>query len=152
MKTMVAAALIAASGTILAWTAQETPETQEVSYPEALKPGFEKLLAGENETALKAWLKGGPIEGDSYIRKLKPAFDQVNGLFGKPVDYSWIKDFTFGARSKVAFAVVNAERGAFFLKFTLYRTPKGSWVVNPLVINTEIEEVATGGYLEKLID
>ena len=95
--------------------------SQSVSeeIPKIVQFGLETYKSEGPEAAVKAWLKGGPIEGN---RDAANILRQAQGLYGSYRGCEVIHMQDISASVRVVYLTLNFERGPVFSRFIVYHS------------------------------
>lgn len=106
-----------------------------------VKSGFTAYHAHGSSAALKAWLKGSPVEGT------KPAMSQANTLntvqdyYGNYTGYEITRVHQLSKQGVMILAVADFQKGPLFCKFFLYQTKSQGWVLDYFQFNTYADRI-----------
>lgn len=92
--------------------------------------GFSAYQESGASSAIKAWLKGSPLEGLASISSDKNKLNTLQHHIGKFTGYEVSRVHQLSQRVVMIFAVANFEQGPVFFKFVIYNTQKKGWVLN----------------------
>ncbi len=85
------------------------------------------------EQAVSAWLRGGLLERTPQEREIGTLLKAASSKLGIFKSWEPQYDVRASAQSAYAYAVINHDRGAIYLRFLLYRGG-GSTLVNGIVL------------------
>ena len=87
--------------------------------------------------AMKTWLKGSGMEGNTQALTQANNFRQLEDYYGKPESYDILKENTISPRSKMIVFAINYAKGVAFVRFQAYRTKSGEWVSTDFKLHSE---------------
>lgn len=108
--------------------------------PAMLQAGFDAYKSQGADAAVKAWIKGSPLD-DS-----KPALTQANNLhqiedfYGPYRSFEVMSQKELASTTRIIYIVLNYEKGPLFAKFLVFRTEKG-WVLTSFMFNTDDQKI-----------
>ncbi len=88
------------------------------------------------DEAVRAWIKGGPMEGSRQVLVQANNLRDVQEIYG---GYRWfdvVSVRSIASRTRIVYLVLNFERGPVFAKFNTYRSEQG-WIVVSFEFNTK---------------
>jgi hypothetical protein len=98
-----------------------------------IEQGFLIYMKDGPYAAISAWVKGGPFEGS----KMPNPLQQIEEMLGKPESLEILREQEISKRDRLAFVVINYQKGAAFARFQLYQLANGAWVVADMKSNTD---------------
>jgi len=116
----------------------QKPGSDEI--PKVLLAGMEAYKTDGPEAAIKAWLKGSPIEGSRDALSQANIMRQVQDYYGTYKAFEIIGSRSLSPSNRVLYFAMNYEKGPLFAKFLVYHSPDG-WIVVNFVFNTKEEVV-----------
>ncbi|WP_310601483.1 hypothetical protein [Desulfobulbus sp.] len=99
--------------------------------------GLSAYLTDGPDAAIKAWLKGSGMEGNTQALTQANSLRQIEDFYGKPESYDIVKENTISPRSVMVVFTINHAKGIVFGRFQVYRTKSGEWVATEFKFNTE---------------
>jgi hypothetical protein len=111
------------------------PVSEEI--PKIVQFGLETYKSEGPEAAVKAWLKGGPIEGN---RDAANILRQAQGAYGSYRGYEVIHMQDISASVRVVYLTLNFERGPVFSRFIVYRSDQGA-MITALNVSVKPEDI-----------
>lgn len=99
--------------------------------------GMTAYLKDGPEAAIKAWLKGSGMEGNTQALTQANSLRQIEDFYGKPESYDVISDTKLSPRSRMILFTVNHHKGIVFGRFQVYQTKSGSWVATEFKFHTD---------------
>lgn len=107
--------------------------------------GLDTYKAKGPEEAVKAWLKGSPLEGSKDALTQANNLRQIQDYYGSYVGYDLFSVRKISPSTQVQYLVLNYESGPVFAKFLIYKKQQG-WVMISFFVNTK-EDVILPPYL-----
>jgi hypothetical protein len=92
------------------------------------------------EAAIKAWIKGSPIDGSRDALSQANVLRQVQDFYGAYKSYELIKSRDLTPTTRILYFTLDYEKGPLFAKFLIYRTEQG-WIVVNFAFNTKEEVI-----------
>lgn len=123
-------------------SAQVQKKTVE-NVPPILVAGLQAYKEKGPEEAIKAWLKGSPIEDDRDALSQALMLQRIQGFYGKYEDYDVIATRSLTPRMQTIYLVMNFEKGPLFGRFITYRTEQG-WIMTSFNFNTNSGTIFPG--------
>ena len=99
--------------------------------------GLSAYLTGGPDAAIKAWLKGSGMEGNTQALTQANSLRQIEDFYGKPESYDIVKENVISPRSQMIVFSINHVKGIVFGRFQVYRTKSGEWVATEFKFHTE---------------
>lgn len=118
-------------------TAQK-PGSDEI--PKVLLAGMDAYKSDGPEAAIKAWLKGSPIEGSKDALSQANVMRQVQDYYGTFKTFELISSRSLSPSNRIFYFSLNYEKGPLFAKFLAYRSQDG-WIVVSFNFNTKEEVI-----------
>lgn len=103
--------------------------------------GLSAYLSGGPDAAIKAWLKGSGMEGNTQALTQANSLRQIEDFYGKPESYDIVKENAISPRSQMVVFAINHAKGVVFGRFQAYRTKSGAWVTTEFKFHTEAAAV-----------
>jgi hypothetical protein len=91
--------------------------------------------------AVKVWLKGSALEGNTQAVSQANNLRQVEDFYGKPIGFDFIKESTISPRSKMVLLALNYEKGILYARMQVYQLPSGEWVNTEFKFHTESSQL-----------
>ena len=110
------------------------------TLPPVITDGLKAYKDTGPEEAVKAWIKGSPIDGSREALSQSNNLHQVQDFYGAYQDYDLVKIVTVSPRIMDVYLVLDFQKGPLFSKFVLYRTDQG-WVLTSFNFNTKTDAV-----------
>lgn len=117
-----------------------TPSESTGTVPQIITSGVEAYKTTGAESAVKTWLKGGPLEGQKEALRQAQTMEVFEDYYGKVTGTHLILSRNLTETSKVVYVTLDFEKGPVFCKFTLYRVGK-DWIVINFLFNTKESEI-----------
>jgi len=117
-----------------------TSAKEPVDVPKIILSGLEAYKAEGPEAAIKAWLKGSPIEGSKDALTQANNLRQVQDYYGAYKAFDTISSRDLSPTTRIVYLTLNYEKGPLFAKFLVYRTEQG-WILVSFLFNTKDELV-----------
>lgn len=99
--------------------------------------GLNAYLKEGPDSAIKTWLKGSGMEGNTQALTQANTLRQVEDFYGKPESFEIIKESAISSRSQMVVFAINHAKGIFYGRFQAYRTKSGAWVATEFKFATE---------------
>ncbi len=124
-----------------------SPVFAEPNIPDIVLSGLNEYKINGADAALKAWIKGSPI--DNSIEALSQAniLRQVETMYGKYVGYNLVIVKDISASTKLVYITINYEKGPMFVQYIVYNTGKGL-VIPQFNFNTKLDSIMPLFYLK----
>ena len=121
--------------------AEKLRASLEILLPPVIAAGMDMYAIEGAESAVKTWVKGGPLEGDAKVLSSVQAFNEVEKFYGKYEGSHLVSQRNLTPSSKLIYIQMNYEKGPLFVRFLCFLSG-GKWVVaGRMVLNTEPDEV-----------
>ncbi|HRQ48823.1 MAG TPA: hypothetical protein PK725_17840 [Rhodocyclaceae bacterium] len=91
--------------------------------------------------AIRAWVKGGALEGDTNVLSQANMLRQIEDFYGAVKDGDIVREVTISARSRIVYFAINYDNGVSFARLQTYRRHDGGWVATSFFIHTEAAQV-----------
>lgn len=108
--------------------------------PKIILEGLEAYKEGGPEIAIRAWLKGGPLEGKKVARTQSAMLRKIQAFYGNYVDYEIISVNPVSPTAKIVYLQISFEKGPIFAYFLCYRK-QGVWIIPEFIANTKPDVV-----------
>jgi len=115
-------------------------QTQDREVPAIVMQGFETYKNQGAEAALKAWIKGGPLEKKSDLTPTKNQLKTIEDYFGSYKTYHVIFMSTPSESTKIIYLIMDYEAGPLFAHFTAFKGEEG-WHIVRLNFHTDVEHI-----------
>jgi hypothetical protein len=102
--------------------------------------GLEAYKADGPDAAIKAWVKGGPLEGSKDALSQANVLRQIQDYYGTYKAFDLIRSRNLSPTTRVIYLTLDYEKGPLFAKFVIYRTEQ-SWILTSFTFNTKEEMV-----------
>jgi hypothetical protein len=112
----------------------------ELSVPPIITSGLAAYKSEGAQAAIKAWLKGSPLEASKEALSQANMLNQIHDFYGPYKSYEVIQVHTISASSKMVYLTIDCEQGAIFGKFLTFK--RGDvWTVPSFKFNTEPDKI-----------
>ncbi len=113
----------------------------EILLPPVIAAGMDVYAIEGAESAVKTWVKGGPLEGDPKVLNSVQAFDEVEKFYGRYEGYHLVSQRNLTPTSKLIYLQMDYEKGPLYVRFLCYLAGE-KWVVSGrMVLNTDPDAV-----------
>jgi len=103
------------------------PAPEEI--PKIIQFGLETYKSEGPEAAVKAWIKGGPYDGNRDVSTGQASIlRQAQGTYGTYRGYEVIRIQDISASVRVIYLTLNFERGPVFSRFIVFRSEQGAMI------------------------
>ena len=116
----------------------QTPNPVEV--PKIILSGLEAYKTEGPEAAVKAWLKGGPLEGSKEALSQANVLRQIQDFYGAYKTFDIVQSKNLAPSVRVVYLTLDFEKGPLYAKFVAYRTDK-DWILTSFDLNTKAEVI-----------
>jgi hypothetical protein len=120
--------------TVAAQTADSNPKHAFDSLPPVIVYGLEAYRDKGPDEAVRAWVKGGALEGRTEVLNQADTLRLAQNLYGPYRYFEIIGSHELSSRSKIIYMVFNYDKGPLFAKFVVYRSEEG-WILTRLEFN-----------------
>lgn len=117
--------------------AQDAPAP---SLPSIVAAGLDAYHSGGPDEAMRAWLRGSPIEGSNDAVTQAHALHAAQELYGNYRGFEPIGIKSFSSGTRTVYLVLDFDKGPLFARFLLYRSGAG-WIVTSLAFNPDPNQV-----------
>ena len=100
--------------------------------PRILYLGLEAYRAEGPQSAMRAWVKNGPLDGTDLAANQANALEGAQAPYGVYRSYDVIRSQDLTPASRMYFISIDYDRGPLFLRFLVYR------------VNTSVDWIVTG--------
>jgi hypothetical protein len=115
-----------------------------------VEAGVSAYMKEDASAAIKAWMKGGYLDGNPEILSQANIFKQIEDFFGKPEGFDIISEQPISPRAKIIYFIINMQKGPLFCRFQVYEKRPGGWITNRVDFNTEASKILPGAMIDKL--
>jgi len=120
---------------------QEHAESS-VPIPRIIALGLTAYRAEGADAAMKAWVKGGPLEGGKDALDQAAALRSIQEVYGVYRRHELLRTQEISPSVRIYFFTIEYERGPLFLRFVLYHyNPTQEWIVTGLDFDTRPERI-----------
>jgi hypothetical protein len=116
------------------------PATDSDEVPKVIVSGLDAYKAEGPDAAVKAWIKGSPVEGSKEALSQANNLRQVQDFYGTYKTFHLIQSRNLGPTSRMVYLVLDYEKGPLFAKFLVFRAEQG-WIVASFSFNTHPEAI-----------
>jgi hypothetical protein len=106
--------------------------------PPIILSGLDTYKDKGPDEAVKAWIKGSPIEGSKDALSQANSLRQVQDFYGTYRSFDVIEARDLTTKTRILYLVMNYDSGPLFAKFVVYRAEKG-WILTSFNFNTHDE-------------
>ncbi|HEY4840000.1 MAG TPA: hypothetical protein VIH72_15390 [Candidatus Acidoferrales bacterium] len=103
-----------------------SPAVEEL--PKIVQFGLETYKSEGPEAAIKAWVKGGPYDGNKDVIGQASVLRQAQGIYGTYRGYEVIRAQDVSAPIRVFYLSLNFDRGPVFSRFIVFRSEQGAMI------------------------
>jgi hypothetical protein len=104
--------------------------------PKIILSGLDAYKAEGPEAAIKAWVKGGPMEESKDALSQANVLRQIQDYYGVYKAFDVIRSRNLSPTTRIFYLTMDYEKGPLFAKFVAYRTEQG-WIVTTFTFNTK---------------
>jgi hypothetical protein len=104
--------------------------------PSIVVAGLAAYKAEGTQAALRAWLKGGPLETSKEAMAQANMLNQIQEFYGKYESYECMEVKDLSSRSQLSYVIMHYENGALFAMFLTYKA-KTAVTLSNMQFNTE---------------
>jgi len=134
LRSLVLPALLVASGLCVAAEPSGTARG-------LVERGLAAYLKGGATDAIKTWIRGSALEGNTQATTQANSLRQIEDFYGKPQGITVLKEATIAPRVKTIYFTINYEKGVAFSRFNEYQKTDGTWIVTSFLFHTEASQV-----------
>ncbi len=140
--TLLLFAFAAVSGPLrLGALAPDSPPKHTVGdLPAVIVSGLDAYKSKGPDEAVKAWIKGSPIEGSKDALSQANSLRQVQDFYGAYQSFDVVGTRELSPKTRILYLVMDYESGPLFAKFVVYRTEHG-WILTSFNFNTKDEMI-----------
>jgi hypothetical protein len=106
--------------------------------PPVILSGLDAYKAEGPEAAIRAWIKGSPIEGSKDALAQSNVLRQIQDFYGSYKSYDVISARILSPNIRILYLGLNYEKGPLFSKFIIFQTAQG-WILTSFNFNTKEE-------------
>ncbi|MGB9409297.1 MAG: hypothetical protein WCA89_17310 [Terracidiphilus sp.] len=92
------------------------------------------------DDAVRAWIKGSPIDGSKEALSQSNNLRQVQDYYGAYRTFEVIGSRDLSPRTRIFYLVLDYEKGPLFARFVVYRSDEG-WILTSFNFNTKEEAI-----------
>ena len=126
--------------TLLTWCYPGDVLAEQPAAPTPAIAALQAYKAEGAEAAVKAWLKGSPLEGGREAVSLVTSLRGIEDLIGKYQGYFVVKTVAFTPTCQLSYIQMIHSKGPLFAKFIVFNTGS-AWVVETVRFHTDPEQV-----------
>jgi hypothetical protein len=104
--------------------------------PAVIVSGLDAYKIKGPDEAVKAWIKGSPIEGSKDALSQANSLRQVQDFYGSYQSFDVIGTREMSPKTRILYLMMDYENGPLFAKFVVYRTEHG-WILTSFNFNTK---------------
>jgi hypothetical protein len=108
--------------------------------PAVINSGLDAYKSKGPDEAVKAWIKGSPLEGSKDALSQANSLRQIQDFYGAYQSSDVVSTRELSPKTRILYLVMNYESGPLFAKFVVYRTDKG-WILTSFNFNTKDEMI-----------
>jgi hypothetical protein len=131
-----------AAGLLLLTVGQYLPAVAQTHAPDDLPKiilsGIEAYKAEGPDAAIKAWIKGSPVDGSKEALAQANILRQVQDFYGAYRTFEVIRTRNLSPNVRIVYVALEFEKGPLFAKFAVYQTAQG-WILTSFNFNTKDE-------------
>jgi hypothetical protein len=102
------------------------PQPAPDEVPKIIQFGLETYKSEGPEAAIKAWIKGGPYDGNRDVIGQASILRQAQSVYGTYRGFEVIGMQNISAAVRVVNLTLNFERGPVFSRFIVFRSEQGT--------------------------
>lgn len=99
--------------------------------------GLNAYLEAGPDAALKIWLEGSGLEGNTQALTQANSLRQIEDYYGKPEGFDIVMEHAITPRSRMVVFAVNYAKGVMYCRFQTYLLKTNAWVLTEFKFNTE---------------
>ncbi len=115
-------------------------DTSSEEVPKVVLSGLDAYKAEGPDAAMKAWIKGSPIEGSKEALSQANNLRQIQDFYGAYKTFHFIQSRNLGPTSRMIYLALDYEKGPVFGKFLVFRAEQG-WILTSFLFNTHPEQI-----------
>ena len=93
------------------------------------------------QAAVKAWLKGSALEGNTQAVSQANSLRQVEDFYGKPESHEVMSESQVGTRTRMLLAAIYFQKGPLYTRMQIFQLPSGDWVLTEFKFHTEAAQL-----------
>lgn len=121
---------------LLTFGQHQTAAQESGDVPKIILSGFDAYKAEGADAALKAWVKGGPLDGSKEALSQANILRQIQDYYGTYKTFEVVRSRILSPTTRILYFVIDFEKGPLFAKFIAYRTDQG-WIITTFTFNTK---------------
>jgi hypothetical protein len=106
--------------------------------PKIVLAGLDAYKAEGADAAMKAWIKGSPLDGSKDALSQANVLRQIQDFYGSYKTFDLVHTRILSPNIRVIYLSLNYEKGPLFAKFVVYQTVQG-WILTTFTFNTKDE-------------
>ncbi len=110
------------------------------NLPTVIVYGLDAYRDKGPDEAVRAWIKGSPLEGSKDALSQSNNLRQVQDYYGAYRTFEVIGSRDISPRTRVLYLVLDYEKGPLFARFVVYRSDDG-WILTSFNFNTKQEAI-----------
>ncbi|KFN46719.1 hypothetical protein [Arenimonas metalli] len=114
---------------------------QEANSQALVERGADAYVADGPEAAIKVWIAGSGLEGNTQALTQANMLRQIEDYYGKPQGIDIIKRSRISPRSEIIYFAVNYAKGIAYGRFQAYRKTDGQWISTEFRFHTQANEI-----------
>ena len=112
-----------------------------------VKNGVAVYVKDGASEAIKAWIAGSGLEGDTQALSQANVLKQVEDYYGKPEGMDLISEHAITDRSSIILIAINYNKGILYGEFYTYKTKDKGWILVQFKFNTKAVEILPGSVI-----
>ena len=116
------------------------PRAKSEGLPTFMISGLHAYKDSGPDEAVKIWLKGSALEGDSGAMNQASFLRQALDSYGAYESFEVISSHNLTARTRVIYLALDYARGPAFAKFMVYRSDQG-WILMNFTFDMRAEAI-----------
>jgi len=113
----------------------ESPQGDADKLPKVIVSGMNAYKADGPNAAVRAWIKGSPIEGSKEVLSQANNLRQIQDFYGAYKGFHLIQSKDLSSNTRVIYLTIDFELGPVFAKFLMYRAEQ-DWILTSFLLNT----------------
>ena len=118
----------------------DKPKTAVDDLPQIIANGLQAYKDKGPEEAVKAWIKGGPVDGSKDALSQANNLRQVQDYYGAYQTFEIVSSKDISPKTRIVYLVLDYENGPLFAKFVAYKAEHG-WIVTYFNFNTKEDAI-----------
>ena len=115
-------------------------QSSNSDLPPILLSGLTAYKDKGPDEAVRAWIKGSPVDGNKDALTQANILRQIQDYYGAYQTFEAISSKDISPKTRVYYLALDYEKGPLFAKFNIYRTEQG-WILTSFTFNTKPEAV-----------